>query len=64
MWVGPLATFRKLSRVSPNERVKEPDCSFPGRGGVGEPGLQEGPQVPRTICRDESGCTMIPTTAH
>lgn len=27
--MGPLATFRKLSGVSPNEWVKEPDCSFP-----------------------------------
>lgn len=30
---GTRATFRKLSRVSSNQRVKEPYCSFPGAKG-------------------------------
>lgn len=31
---GTRATFRKLSRVSSNQRVKEAYCSFPGAGGM------------------------------
>lgn len=43
--MGPLATFRKLSRVNPKERVQEPECSFPRRAGQGLV-LREGPKGP------------------
>lgn len=71
MWVGPLATFRKLSRVSPNERVKEPDCSFPrpGRGGGARaagrtPSAQDHPQGRIRLHHDPNHCPLMLQWGH